>query len=380
MKFSIIALSASAFAKKLTDQELLELGEYDLLNELDEVNYDEPVQQQISQVQANDGAEQQYYENSDDEETEEEAARFPAKEQGWSKKYAAHPHNKARYEFAKDACKNVPEKKRKACFTRNWRIYKPAHSNTIHDFRARAHRKCWQYKNAVVKLHDCFAKYIKTYEGELHQLLLGQVQSDSADNNQFQFLAQTKANSRYVNRFVRNAEAHVREISTASSEDSHSSESSSNESSDPDYQTTGVGERKSHHPKVHPQGADAARKAAADAKAAKDAKHAAKKAAKAAAKPAAKAAAKAQLNVPENEDMDQEQRPAKKAKKAKKAHGQKKAHGHKKAHGQKKDNIKQQQKELEEVMNAEPQALSQVENEQGQFLTAVLGVKYEPAN
>ena len=304
MKFSIIALSATAAAGKLNDEELLELGQYELVQKMAHINYQEPISNQISHVQAKQDG--QFYDNSDDEETEEEAARFSRKEQDKAKKYAAHPHNKARFEFAKDACKNVPEKKRKACFTRNWRLYKPHHSNTIFDFRARAHRKCWQYKNAVVKLHDCFAKYIKTYEGEIHQLLLGQAQSETGES--WQQLAQQK--SRYVNRFVRNLEAHIREISTASSEDSHDSESSSNESSDPDYQTTGVGERKAHHPRLHPQGADSARRRASAKRRAAPAKKQAlaKKAPVHAQKPTAEPAE----NATEME-MNAEQRPSKKA-------------------------------------------------------------------
>ena len=115
---------------------------------------------------------------SDDESSEEEASRFTAKEQGRAKSHVADPNVKARFEYARDKCKNVPEKKKKACFNRNWRLYKPQHKNTIFDFRARTHRKCWQYKNKIVKFHDCLDKYIKSYEDHVHQLLLSEAQNE----------------------------------------------------------------------------------------------------------------------------------------------------------------------------------------------------------
>ena len=80
---------------------------------------------------------------SDSESSEEEASKYTGKEQSKASSHVKDPNVKARFEYARDACKTVPDKKKKACFTRNWRLYKPAHNNTIHDYRARAHRKCW---------------------------------------------------------------------------------------------------------------------------------------------------------------------------------------------------------------------------------------------
>ena len=79
----------------------------------------------------------------DSESEEEEASKYTAKEQTRATAHVKDPNVKARFEYARDKCKNVPDKQKKACFKRNWRLYKPSHNNTIHDYRARAHRKCW---------------------------------------------------------------------------------------------------------------------------------------------------------------------------------------------------------------------------------------------
>ena len=135
MRISVLAMSASVAYAALNDDELIELDEYQMVNRHQAIDYEEPVAEQIV---AQNG---EYVDSAD--ESEEEAAKYNKKEQEQSKQYAANPTNKARFEYAKDACKSVKPKEKKACFTRNWRLYKPQHSNTVHDFRARAHRKCW---------------------------------------------------------------------------------------------------------------------------------------------------------------------------------------------------------------------------------------------
>ena len=134
MRFSVLALGAHVAYAAINEEELLELGEYEMVNRHREISYTKPVAQQVSQFD-------QYADSA--EESEEEAPKYNAKEQEKATKYTKTPANKARFEYARDACKNTKQKQRKACFTRNWRLYKPHLKNTVHDYRARAHRKCW---------------------------------------------------------------------------------------------------------------------------------------------------------------------------------------------------------------------------------------------
>jgi len=84
-------------------------------------------------------------EELDDEssESEEPAAKYTPRQQKSAKSRVRDPLIKARFEYARDACKTKPDRKKKDCFKRNWKLYKPHQKNTIHDFRARTHRACW---------------------------------------------------------------------------------------------------------------------------------------------------------------------------------------------------------------------------------------------
>ena len=119
-------------------------------------------------------------EELDDESSssEEPAAKYTPRQQKSAKERVRDPLIKARFEYARDACKNKADHKKKACFKRNWKLYKPHQKNTIHDFRARTHRDCWQYRNHYVKLQDCFSKYIKDYEDELYKVLLAEAEGE----------------------------------------------------------------------------------------------------------------------------------------------------------------------------------------------------------
>jgi hypothetical protein len=81
--------------------------------------------------------------DDDSDSSEEPASKFTPRQQKSAKSRVRDPLIKARFEYARDQCKNKKPAAKKACFQRNWKLFKPHQKNTIHDFRARTHRACW---------------------------------------------------------------------------------------------------------------------------------------------------------------------------------------------------------------------------------------------
>jgi hypothetical protein len=138
---------------------------------------------------------------------------------------------KARFEYARDRVATKADHKKAASFKRNWKLYKPHQKNTIHDFRARTHRACWQFRNNYLKLNDCFEKYIKEYEDELYKLLVQKPEDEDAPSVLVQLQNRRKI---HANPVVA-AKANNRELSTASSVSSDASTSSSAETSEDNH-------------------------------------------------------------------------------------------------------------------------------------------------
>ena len=89
------------------------------------------------------------------------------------------PQVRARFKFATDACKGQgSEKKRYACFKRNWDLYKPHRQNKLNDLRARAARACWKFKNNLLKRAKCFDRHIRDYKGALYKGLLAETEAN----------------------------------------------------------------------------------------------------------------------------------------------------------------------------------------------------------
>ena len=152
--------------------------------------------------------------------SEEPAAKYTPRKVASAKSRVKDPLIKARFHYAKDKCKAVKESKKKDCFKRNWKLYKPHQKNTIHDFRARVQRACYPMRKSMTKLNDCYTSYIKEYKDELNRLIL----AHDHDNNG-EALVQVKR-KHHGNPKVA-AKANNRELSTESSVSSDDSTSSS---------------------------------------------------------------------------------------------------------------------------------------------------------
>jgi len=96
----------------------------------------------------------------------------------------------------------------------------------VHDFRARANRKCYQFTGQPLRRAACFDKYIKQYEVELHKNILAQVQGDM--KQRVMAIMQLEIPTLQQ----RNLQGHLREDSTASVSDATPTEGEDSEDSD----------------------------------------------------------------------------------------------------------------------------------------------------
>jgi len=104
----------------------------------------------------------------------------------------------------------------------------------VHDFRARANRKCYQFTGQPLRRAACFDKYIKQYEVELHKNILAQVQSEM--KQRVMAIMQLEIPTLQQ----RNLQGHLREDSTASVSDATPTEGEDSEnSSDNEWEISG---------------------------------------------------------------------------------------------------------------------------------------------
>lgn len=226
MRFSLLALSVqAALAHRIKQRELVQVT--DSIDDADDNAL-------IPQAYAEKFNQMALAENADaSSESEEEASRHTAKEKAWGQKYAKVQHRSARYIHARDACKNEKPSNRRACFIRQWRLFKPKYRNTLHDFRARANRKCKKMSSRD-KVHECLKAYIKTYESQLHWMIFAQAQSE------MQGALHSLIQQKHPTLQERNQEAHYAVDSTDSLGDATPTEGEDSENSDdPEWEIQG---------------------------------------------------------------------------------------------------------------------------------------------